>query len=49
VRGTVRDKNNAKKIDPIRKAFTEELFNKIDLVEMDLLNEESIIQAAQGC
>ena len=46
--GSVRDKNNARKIQPLKDAFGD-LFDKIELVELDLTNEESIIKAAQGC
>lgn len=48
VRGTVRDTKNAKKIDPLRKAFGEN-FDEIELVEADLLNPESLDRAVQGC
>jgi nucleoside-diphosphate-sugar epimerase len=48
VRGTVRDKNNEKKLAPLRKAFGEN-FNKIELVEADLLKPESLETAIQGC
>lgn len=48
VRGTVRDKNNAKKIDPLRAAFGEH-FDELELVEADLLKEETMIKACEGC
>ena len=38
VRGTVRSKTNEKKIEPLRKAFGD-LFEQLELVEADLLNE----------
>jgi len=47
VRGTVRDASNQKKIDPLRKAFGN-LFKDLTLVEADLLNEKSIINAIAG-
>ena len=47
VRGTVRDKNNEKKISPLRKAFGE-YFEQLELVEADLLDEESMIKAIEG-
>jgi len=47
VRGTVRDKNNEKKIAPLKKAFGEH-FNDLELVEADLLNAESLDRAIQG-
>ncbi len=47
VRGTVRDKNNEAKVAPLREAFGD-LFSKLELVEADLLNEESLIAAMAG-
>ena len=44
VRGTVRNKNNAKKMDPLRKAFGE-LFNELEIVEADMMSETSINNA----
>jgi dihydroflavonol-4-reductase len=48
VRGTVRDKTNEKKLAPIRKAFGEN-FNKLELVEADLLKPETLDAAIAGC
>ena len=48
VRGTVRDKNNAAKLEPLKRAFGEELYNQLELVEADLLNEQSMIDACAG-
>ena len=48
VRGTVRDKNNENKLAPLRKAFGEN-FNKLELVEADLLKPETIDEAIKGC
>ncbi len=48
VRGTVRDKNNETKLAPLRKAFGEN-FNKLELVEADLLKPETIDEAIKGC
>jgi len=48
VRGTVRDKNNAAKLEPLKEAFGEELYNQLELVEADLLNEQSMIDALAG-
>lgn len=45
VRGTVRDKDNKAKLAPLIKAFGEERFNQLELVNADLGNEESILQA----
>ena len=47
VRGTVRSKTNEKKIEPLRKAFGD-LFDQLELVEADLLDEESLIAAIAG-
>ena len=41
VRGTVRSKTNTSKIDPIKKAYGE-LFNQLELVEADLLDDASM-------
>jgi len=48
VRGTVRNKSNKSKMDVLKKAFGEELFARLDLVEADLLDEESLIRACEG-
>lgn len=48
IRITVRSKNNSKKMDPLVQFFGER-WNEIDVVEADLLNEESIINACEGC
>ena len=47
VRGTVRSKNNEAKIAPIRESFGE-LFDQLELVEADLLNEASLLEAISG-
>ena len=47
VRGTVRDKNNEAKVAPIREAFGD-LFAELELVEADLLDEASLVNAIQG-
>ena len=47
VRGTVRSKTNEAKIAPIREAFGEH-FEKLELVEADLLNESSLMMALAG-
>lgn len=39
VRGTVRNKNNLEKLQPLIDAFGKELFDKIDLREADLTND----------
>ena len=48
VRGTVRSLKNADKIEPLRKAYGDELFSKLELIEADLLDEESLKKAIQG-
>ena len=47
VRGTVRSMTNASKMDPIKKAFGE-LFGQLDVVEADLLDAESVVNAIAG-
>jgi len=47
VRGTVRSTTNEAKIAPLREAFGD-LFNELELVEADLLNEESLFKAIEG-
>ena len=47
VRGTVRSLNNPKKIEPLKRAFGE-YFDQLELVEADLLDEKSMIQAMEG-
>lgn len=48
VRGTVRDKNNMKKIQPLIDEFGEEAWSKVELYAADLTNEQSIIDACEG-
>lgn len=40
---------NEKKIQPLKDGYGEELFNQLELVEADLLNEESVIEACKDC
>lgn len=47
VRGTVRSVKNAAKIDPLKKAF-KEYFGQLELVEADLMKEDSLIDAIEG-
>ncbi len=47
VRGTVRDCSNAKKIEPLKKAFGEN-FNRLTLVEANLDDKDSIIASIKG-
>ena len=48
VRGTVRDTTNTKKMQPLIKAYGQEMFDTIELVEADLRDEESMIKAMAG-
>jgi dihydroflavonol-4-reductase len=47
VKGTVRDKDNAPKIEPLKKAFGD-LFNNLELVNADLTDDASMAAAIQG-
>ena len=47
VRGTVRDKSNEAKLAPLREAFGD-LYDQLEIVEADLLNEESLVTAIAG-
>lgn len=47
VRGTVRSTSNEQKIEPLKKAFGEN-FDKLELVEADLLNADSLLKAIEG-
>ena len=47
VRGTVRSKTNAAKIDPLKKTLGD-LWEQIELVEADLLDKDSMIAAVAG-
>jgi nucleoside-diphosphate-sugar epimerase len=49
IRGTVRDPSNAEKMSPLKKAFGEENFAKIEFTRADLLDAESIDKAVEGC
>lgn len=48
MRGTVRDPSNQAKLAPLKKAFGDELFAKIEIVAADLLDPESIEKAVAG-
>ena len=47
VRGTVRDMNNAAKMEPLKVAFGE-YYDQMEFKEADLLNEDSMIAAMEG-
>ena len=47
VRGTVRDKSKPEKMDPIKKSFGD-LYDQLEIVEADLMNEESLANAIAG-
>ena len=38
VRGTVRDKNDKSKIEPLKRQLKAELFSKLEFINADLLN-----------
>ena len=44
----MRDIKRADKIEPLKEAFGE-YFEQLELVEADLCNEDSIINAIEGC
>lgn len=48
VRGTVRDPKNEERLAPLKAAFGE-LYSKLELVQADLLDEDSIVRAVEGC
>jgi nucleoside-diphosphate-sugar epimerase len=47
VRGTVRSKTNAAKIDPLKKTLGD-YFDQLELVEADLLDKDSMVAACAG-
>lgn len=47
VRGTVRSKSDPSKLDPLRRGLGD-LFDELELVEADLLNKDSIVEAVSG-
>jgi dihydroflavonol-4-reductase len=47
-RASVRSKTNTTKLDPIKKVLGEENFDRIELVEVDLTQRDSIINALEG-
>lgn len=49
IRGTVRSLANLTRLEPLKKHIGEGSFEKIELVEADLLNEASINSAVKGC
>lgn len=48
VRGTVRDKNNSKKVQPIRDLAGEDI-DRLEFVEADLMKEEGWDAAVKDC
>ena len=48
MRGTVRSKGNAEKLDPIRKGLGEEYWELLELVEADMNDKDSIAEAIRG-
>ena len=49
VRGSVRDPSNQAKLDPLKKSFGPEKFDKLEIVKGDLLDAESMREAVRGC
>lgn len=49
VRATVRDKSDALKMDALYKAMGDENFKKMEIVEAELLDTESLERAVEGC
>ena len=49
IRGTVRSLANLTRLEPLKKHIGEGSFERIELVEADLLNEASINAAVKGC
>ena len=47
VRGTVRNKDDKTKIAPLQKAFGDD-FKNLELVNADLMNQESLDKAIEG-
>jgi len=45
----VRDLKNRSKLDPLLKAYGEENYYKVQFVEADLSNNDSLIKAIAGC
>jgi len=48
IRGTVRDKTNEAKLKPVRDGVGEALFSKVELVDADLLDADSLDKALAG-
>ena len=49
VRGSVRDLSDKDKLGRLKTGLGEELFSNLELVELELLNEEQIDNAVDGC
>ena len=50
IRATVRSlKNSEHKLEPLRKAYGDANFNKLEFVEADLLDHEALTRAVEGC
>lgn len=48
LKGTVRSKSSQTKLEPLKQVLGEENFNRIILVEADLTDKDSIINALEG-
>ena len=49
IRGTVRDLNDKKKINVVKKHFGDEMFNQMELVSTTLTDVDAIEKAVKGC
>jgi nucleoside-diphosphate-sugar epimerase len=49
IRASVRSLDNKNKLEPLKKAFGEDKFNKIEFVEADLSNKDQLVKAIEGC
>lgn len=45
IRSTVRSLKNQRKMDSLKEAFGEEMFNQIEFLEADLMVDEGLIKA----
>lgn len=49
VKGAVRDPTNQTKLEPLKKAYGENLYAKLELAKIDLMDAASIDKAVEGC
>jgi len=48
VRGTVRDKNNQQKLEPLKEEYGQH-WDRLEIFEADLLDSDSLFAAVEGC